>query len=229
MQAVFLDMDGTLLDSIPFWYRARRQLLLELSRDEEQVEKMLAQVLSMSGRASVDYIVQAYGDLVPEEVIRRRERELSRRQYEKDIPLKQGAADLLKALSRRRIPVYLITETQTGWFEPLLQRQKVLDCFSKVISTPDYGYSKDNVEIWRRLARLTGQCPEQTLVVEDSPYAAKAARAAGYSTCGIYEPYRRGEQAELRRVCDVYLTDFSAFPMELFESEQPHLKHTFIT
>ena len=69
--------------------------------------------------------------------------------------------------------------------------------------TPDiFDYARDQM----------GTATESTWVFEDAVHAAATAAAAGYPVAGVADPY--SDQAELRKLSRIYLsdmTDFSGF------------------
>ena len=49
--------------------------------------------------------------------------------------------------------------------------------------------------------------PAETLVFEDSLYALKTAKAAGFYTIGVYDADGETDQAGLQRAADLYVRD----------------------
>ena len=54
--------------------------------------------------------------------------------------------------------------------------------------------------------------PAETLVFEDSLYALKTAKTAGYRTVGVLDAHGETDQAGLKEAAEVYLTSLTEFP-----------------
>ena len=66
---------------------------------------------------------------------------------------------------------------------------------------------EDEPVIYRKAMEFLGTDRGNTAVFEDALHAAQTAKADGFLTVGIFDPHIR-EQAQLRALCDCYLTDF---------------------
>ena len=63
--------------------------------------------------------------------------------------------------------------------------------------------------IYHLAAEALGTAPAETLVFEDSLYALKTAKAAGYRTVGVFDAHGETDQAGLQAAAEVYLTSLT--------------------
>ena len=54
-----------------------------------------------------------------------------------------------------------------------------------------------------------GAAPADCTLYDDSPAACAAARAAGLTVVGVYDPFYAGHEAAMRRTCHRYIGSFT--------------------
>ena len=199
---VIFDMDGTLIDSMSYWRTFGREYL-ERKGIPGDHEELLERVQKMSMLESATEFKTAF-DLPgsPRDIVREME-DMIANHYLTDIPLKPGAAEFLHSL--REDGVWLCVATATP--EPLacacLDRLGILDQFAFVVSCDTVNAGKERPDIFLECAWRFGADPEDIAVFEDTYYAARTAKLAGFYVVGIYDPDNdRHWPEDMARVCD---------------------------
>ena len=97
-------------------------------------------------------------------------------------------------------------EIQSG--EPYFtQNGLALGYFTRLFTTAEVGVSKHEPTIYLLAAEALHAAPAETLVFEDSLYALKTAKAAGFYTIGVYDADGETDQAGLQMAADLYVRD----------------------
>ena len=212
IRAALFDLDGTLLDSMPMWRHLGERFLMERGITPRPG---LGEALSeLDYDEAAAYLLQEYVLPLSPEECRREIMELVRLSYRHKIPLKPGAAQLVKALHSRGLRLGVVTASLPELAGAALERVGLREYFSAVVTCEEYGIYKDNPEIFLLAARQLGALPAETLVVEDALYAARTAKQAGFVVWGIFDEASRPQQEEMRRLCDRYAMDFRELPAD---------------
>ena len=90
-----------------------------------------------------------------------------------------------------------------------LERNGLLLFFEKIFTTSEMGTSKHEPDIYNAAAAFMGTQPSETAVFEDSLYALKTAKAAGYAAFGVFDMLGEPDQDGMRRTADVYVERLS--------------------
>ena len=93
-----------------------------------------------------------------------------------------------------------------------LDRLGLLPYLKAVFTTGEVGVSKHEPVIYHLAAEALGTAPAETLVFEDSLYALKTAKTAGFRTVGVLDAHGETDQAGLKEAAEVYLTSLTEFP-----------------
>ena len=133
--------------------------------------------------------------------------ELVREEYEHNIPLKNGAAELLVFLDSRGIPYGVATATYKGLAVAAMKRCGVLDRMSFLLTDKEYPNGKGFPDIFLGAAELLGTSPAETLVVEDSLHCIETAKAAGFATAAVYEETAASEWEQIKALADYSFTE----------------------
>lgn len=178
MRAVLWDMDGTLVDTEPYWIAAEYALVEEYGGtwSDEHALNLVGNDLIVSGR----YLREHSGiDLDPADIV---EQLLDRvvAKVEQQVPWRPGARELLAALHLAGIPCALVTMSYMRFVRPIL-RALPPDAFSVVVTGDAVTQGKPHPEPYLTAAGLLGVDPEHTLAIEDSNTGAQSAEAAGCS------------------------------------------------
>ena len=88
-----------------------------------------------------------------------------------------------------------------------LERLGLLGYFTRLFTTAEVGVSKHEPTIYLLAAEALHAAPAETLVFEDSLYALKTAKAAGFYTIGVYDADGETDQAGLQKAADLYVRD----------------------
>ncbi len=200
--AVIFDMDGTLIDSMPYWERLTDEYLEQydlpdpvLSDLKEQIETM---TLSESAELFRDVLHLDY----PPEEIELAMGDLMDHHYQTDIPLRPGVREYLEKLREEGVLMCVVTLTPTPLAQDCLKRLGVAEFFSFILSSDDAQVGKDRPEIFRMAAWEFDAYPSEVAVFEDSYYAARAAKAAGCWVVGVYEKTSAHRWGRMQRLCD---------------------------
>ncbi|WP_229660523.1 HAD family hydrolase [Marmoricola endophyticus] len=174
--AVLFDMDGTLVDTEPYWIEAEYALIAENGGtwSDEHAMQLVGNDLLDSGR----YIREHAGiDLDPAEIV---EALLDRVvvRMTADVPWRPGARELLVSLRERGVPVALVTMSWTRFVAPFLAALPA-DTFSAVVTGDVVERGKPYPDPYLEGARRLGVDPAATIAVEDSPTGTASALAAG--------------------------------------------------
>jgi HAD superfamily hydrolase (TIGR01509 family) len=174
--AVLWDMDGTLVDTEPYWLEVEQQLVEAHGGvwTKEDALNLVGNNLIDSGR----YIRDHGGvDLSPEEIV---ERLLDGvvGYVERHVPWRPGARELLAALRAERVPCGLVTMSYERFVAPVLAALP-RGTFDVVVTGDAVSQGKPHPEPYLHAARLLGVPPTDCVAIEDSGTGARSAEDAG--------------------------------------------------
>ena len=210
MEASFaiFDMDGTLIDSMPYWDRLTAEYLESLHLPPEEHLDLKDAVETMSMVESAEYFQQALDlDKTPEEIVLEMG-DLMDRHYQEDIQLRAGVKDFLEGMRAEGVPMCVLTLTPAPLAYACLDRLGVAEYFAFILCSDDVGIGKERPEIFAQTAWEFGVYPMETIVFEDSHYAARAAKQAGCTVVGIFEQTHEEHWPMMQRICDETVMDW---------------------
>ena len=184
VKGAIVDLDGTLIDSIPYWDRLGIDYLASKGIvAKADLKERLASLEIESGAA---FLKEEYklGEDVPticNELI-----EGIASVYRDKAPLLPGAKEMLLDLHREGVRMALFTATAKPLAIAALQRTGIYDLFDCVVSTLDLGIEKSSADSYYRVLGRLGTALSETCVYDDAEYALEGARKAGFKVvkCG---------------------------------------------
>ncbi len=169
-------MDGTLVDTEPYWMATEREIAAAHGVDwtHEDAMFLVGSDLIDSGRYikqrlnsehSAEEIVELLNGGVIEKV----------RQH---IPWRPGARELLASLHQSGIPCALVTMSYTEFAQAVVSHLPE-EFFAAVITGDIVSVGKPHPEPYLTAAKALGVEPDKCVAIEDSNTGAKSAEAAG--------------------------------------------------
>jgi HAD superfamily hydrolase (TIGR01509 family) len=180
--AVLWDMDGTLVDTEPYWIEAEREIVAAHGGvwTDEHAHALVGNPLLVSA----EYI-RAHGnvDLPPVEIV---ERLLDRvvAAVRRRIPWQPGARELLDELIGEGVPCALVTMSWARLADAVTE-QLPAGTFEAVVTGDRVRHGKPHPEPYLTAAALLGVPPGDCLAIEDSPTGTASAAAAGVPVVAV--------------------------------------------
>lgn len=207
VKTAIFDFDGTIADSMPFWSDFASRFVLHLGgAPKEGLNKL---VNAMSVQEAEIYLQKEYfPEMTLEQIIKATD-EFVMSRYKKGFNEKDGAGDFVRELYARGVKMAISTATDREPVSLALSNLGLSEYFEFIITCTDAGVGKSSSPkvFDMALARL-GAKKEEALIFEDSFYAAKTAKTAGYTVCGVYDDFSSGKKDDMTELCDYYFDDF---------------------
>jgi len=197
LAAVLWDMDGTLVDTEPYWIEVEHALV-----DEFGGTWTHADALELVGN---DLLVSAaylrdHGsvDLAPEVIVERLLDGVIERVLER-VPWQPGAVELLAELNAVGVPCALVTMSYERFVAPVLAALPE-GTFTAVVTGDAVTVGKPHPEPYLTAAAVLGVDPRACVAIEDSDTGASSAEAAGCTVLVVpnHVPVAEGERRFFR-------------------------------
>ncbi len=179
--SVIFDMDGTLFSTEPIYFKCYQQAAepMGLKFTFELFESCIGMSVADSSKLVKNYFGRdvdvAY---LYEQCGRNFEKYMDRH----DIPMKPCAKETLEYFRSRGLKMGVATSNISRWVEKLLEKAKIADYFSAVVTSDHVTNPKPDPEVYLRVAQNLGSEVSQCLAIEDSVAGATAAISAGMRT-----------------------------------------------
>jgi HAD superfamily hydrolase (TIGR01509 family) len=180
--AVLWDMDGTLVDTEPYWIECERELVGRYGNEwsDDDAHALVGNSLLVSAEyirergpvpLDAEVIVEVLVDAVVERVRRH-------------VPFRPGARELLDGLLAAGVPCALVTMSYRRLAEAVVGALPP-DTFAVVVAGDEVTHGKPHPEPYLTAAARLGVEPEACVAIEDSPTGVASAVAAGVPTLAV--------------------------------------------
>jgi HAD superfamily hydrolase (TIGR01509 family) len=180
--AVLWDMDGTLVDTEPYWIDCERELVGRFGNEWSDADAhalvgnpllVSAEILRERGRVPLpaEAVVEELLDGV---VARVREH----------VPFRPGARELLAALVAAGVPCALVTMSYRRFTDAVVDVLPAAT-FAAVVAGDEVTHGKPHPEPYLTAAARLGVAPGECVAIEDSPTGVASAVAAGVPTLAV--------------------------------------------
>ncbi|MDO8661937.1 MAG: HAD family phosphatase [Candidatus Omnitrophota bacterium] len=176
-KAVIFDMDGVIIDSMPYhflaWYEVLRPYGVRVScfdvysKEGEKWSKTLKSLLIQAGIKPTTKLLT--------EIFSRRQR-IFRKLFQRFIF--NGAQELLSSLKKQGYLLGLVTGSPRKEVNTILPRS-IISKFQVIVAGDEVRMGKPDPQPYLRAASLFGLQPKDCLVVENAPLGIESAKKAG--------------------------------------------------
>lgn len=197
IRACLFDLDGVIVDTAKYHFKAWKRLANELDIDFTEHEN--EQLKGVSRMESLQLIL-GWGGLQKSEAEMQELATLKNSWYVEMInemktdEILPGAAELLKELRNAGVKIALGSASKNS--VTILEKINLLDQFDAIIDGTKVTKSKPNPEVFLKGAEALGEDPENCVVFEDAVAGVEAAIRAGMRVVGIGE-HRTLYQADM--------------------------------
>ena len=180
--AVLWDMDGTLVDTEPYWIAAEHELVA--AHGGEWNDEFAHQLVGNALEVSAQLIIEKSGIslTVPEIIDALLQRVIA--QVERRVPWRPGARELLLELGALGVPSLLVTMSWRALADMVVQRLPE-GAFDHLVTGDEVSHGKPHPEPYLAAARLLGVEVGDCVAIEDSPTGVRSAVDAGVPTLAV--------------------------------------------
>lgn len=180
--AVLWDLDGTLVDTEPYWMECEAALVAEHG-GHWSIQDAHA-LVGNDLRVSAAYIREHGGvPLEPEQIIRELIAGVTERVRQR-VPWRPGALDLLADLHRHRVPCALVTMSYRGLAEAVVAALPT-GRFACLVTGDEVSHGKPHPAPYLVAAAELSVPPADCVAIEDSPTGVASAEAAGVPVLAV--------------------------------------------
>lgn len=206
--AAIFDMDGTLLDTMPYWRYTTLEYLLHHQLPVEP--EVLVRMYSTSSRRLLMELARKYGVKMDREAMIAEVEGYMNRHYLYDAHLKRPSVPaFLERLKRGGVRMCVATGSPREYAANGLRRVGILDYFDFVTDNYEGSFTKDRPGYFDGLLERLGTTPERCWVFEDALYAMESAKASGLRVCAIEDDAQLASREAIRALADVYIRDYT--------------------
>lgn len=204
--AVLWDMDGTLVDSEPYWILSETKLASEYQFEWREADGHSLIGLSLYESAQIIRSKVGINNLSDQEIIDRLTNAVVEQLGER-LPWRPGALELLSELRAHGVKTALVTMSMRR-MATAVSDSIGFPAFDVVVAGDDVTHGKPHPEPYLSAAELLGVSPADCVAIEDSRTGLASAEAAGCLSIGV--PHLAEIPAAPGRVLVRSLTELSA-------------------
>ena len=179
-----MDYDGTLLESMHYWRTACSRCVINLGLVPKEDLDLRARKLNhietlqlVKDEYNLDLSLKEIEDKIIDDLYEN---------YSK-LRLKEGAIKLLDNLKNNGIKIIILSATTTPLLLKSFEENNIKSYFDGILSSSELGLSKKDGRPFLYALQEIGGNIKNTIVFEDSLYAIKGAKMAGFDICGIID------------------------------------------
>lgn len=204
--AIF-DMDGTLVDSMPYWLNLVAEFLTSKGIKGD-LREVMSGVKTMTIEQSTEYFSRLYPQLgTPADMIKEAVG-LMAGHYMKDVELKEGVREYLEKLRGEGVRMCIATITDRQLMTMCLKRLGIFEYFEFMITSTEVKTGKNTPAMYLAAAEKLGSAPSETAVFEDTLKALSTAKDAGFYTVGLYDESEKANAGKIKLTADEYALSF---------------------
>lgn len=178
IEAVIFDMDGVIYDTEAFYLKHWIQVFNEFGY--KMTKEVYVNAMGRGRKKVKEYFKSIYGDNLPiDEMYKIKDKLLFDAVRNKEVPLKDGAIELLEFLKSKNIKTALATSAKRERLDIQLDGSPIVKYFDAIVCGDDVVNSKPDPEIFLKAAKLIDSDPTKSIVIEDSEAGIKAAHDGG--------------------------------------------------
>ncbi|MGW5786201.1 HAD family hydrolase [Streptomyces sp. NPDC003757] len=176
LQAVLLDMDGTLVDTEGFWWDVEKEVFASLGHTLDDSWRHV--VVGGPMTRSAGFLIEATGADITLAELSVLLNDGFEQRIGRDLPLMPGAARLLGELSAHEIPTALVSASHRRIIDRVLKTLGPQH-FALTVAGDEVPRTKPHPDPYLAAAAGLGADPARCAVVEDTATGVAAAEAAG--------------------------------------------------
>lgn len=217
ISAAIFDMDGVLIDSMPFWKQAIKETV------EDVGSSFTEELWQQTKGKRIDQVVAYWHEKKPWH--KYTNKEVERRVIENVIALvrdngepKQGAYKVLKEIRSYDKPIAIASSSYTPVIEVVLEKLNIAQFFDVIHSAEKERFGKPHPDVYIHAAEKLNVPAETCIVFEDSVNGMIAAKAAQMTCVGI--PDEENKDDPKVQVADMILDSLSQFDEQAWNTVQ---------
>ena len=175
--AIMFDLDGVIVDTEQVWDEVREELVADwggrysAGRPAGDDGHELGRVVTLHAR-------RARPRAEPSRDQRRGGATDARALPSRDLPLIEGAVDVVRDLSRS-FPLAVASSSNRSLIDTVLETAGIAGCFSATVSSEEVERGKPSPDVYLEPPDASSVVPQDCVAVEDSANGIRAAAAAG--------------------------------------------------
>lgn len=183
IKAAIFDLDGTLINSMPYYIKGLLSILdengISYNRDE------MIGIITPSGYVgSAKHFIKLGVEGTVETITRKMTENLAN-DYANNIELKPFVKEYLLKLKAEGVRLYVLTASPHSTTDPCLKNNGIFHLFDKVWSVEDFGLSKNDMRLFYDAAKEIELTPQEIYFFDDNRTAVENSAKAGYVTVGV--------------------------------------------
>jgi HAD superfamily hydrolase (TIGR01509 family) len=206
IEAVLLDMDGTLVDTERVYIESLTEVLTDLGLPDALAT--CHTMIGLPGPECQALLIARYGDALPMADINRAFAAKRDARFASGLPVKAGTVELLDSLRDARCRVAVVTSSSRKTADQHLTLAGIRARFDTILTRDDVARGKPSPDLYLLAAQRMRSAPQNCVAVEDSSVGVTSAFTAGAITLMVPDLLQPDE--DTRDKCAAVLPDLHA-------------------